>query len=478
MPAHCRDESGGGFTVSTESTGNDEWRARIALVGKENFEIEEMIRLGFLENTTAAASLKKEIAALAKARERLIEIEQEIGDLGDVEHQIDLIRQARIERVKREREFTKRSKALVSASKRRRDKLRRIYEPTFFGRGVSDRVRFAGGDNEKLSRSGLPLLGTFTDVAAWLGLKPAELQWLTYHREALTSEHYTRFEIPKRNGGTRVISSPKPALKSAQELILRQILDKLHYHPAATAFRPGLSIVHNAQRHVGSNVVVKIDLKDFFPSIHFDEVWRVFHQLGYNSGVATVLALLCTESPRAVMTLDGKQHFVALGPRSLPQGASTSPSLANLAAHVLDTRIAALASKTSWVYSRYADDLIFSSSSGDASPHRLLRVIGKIVAETGFTVNPSKTRVMRSPNRQTVTGLLVNESVKPTRQDVKRIRAFLHQCRTKGLDHMSAEIGKDAYHVARGHFAFIYMVSPSIALKMLAENPWLGEVKK
>jgi retron-type reverse transcriptase len=464
--------------VSTEEQNNPEWRARIQLVGKENFEIEEMIRLGFLENSGSAETLTKEISALAKAREKLIDIEAEIAGLGDIEHQLDLIRSARIERVKREREFTKQSKALISAAKQRKDKLRRVFEPTFFGRGVSGKVHFSGGDSAKIVKAGLPDLTTFVDIARWLELKPTQLQWLTYHREALNTEHYIRFEIPKRNGGARIISSPKPALKLAQGAILRGILDKLDYHTAATAFRPGLSIVDNAKRHIGANVVVKMDLKDFFPSIHFDVVRDIFARLGYNGGVATVLALLCTESPRAVMTLDGQTRFVALGPRSLPQGASTSPSLANQAAKFLDLRLTALGEKTAWVYSRYADDLIFSSRSEDASPHRLLRMVERIIRELGFTVNSSKTRVMRSPNRQTVTGLLVNETVKLTKRDSKRIRAFLHQCRTKGLDHMSAELGKDAFSVARGYFAYVHMVLPEAALKMLHDNPWLGEAQK
>lgn len=464
--------------MSTEKYNNPEWRARIQLVGKENFEIEEMIRLGFLENSGSAETLTKEISALAKAREKLVEIEAEIAGLADVEHQLDLIRSARIERVKREREFARQSKALIAAARQRKDKLRRVFEPTFFGRGVSGKVRFDGGDSAKIIKAGLPDLSTFVDIARWLELEPTQLQWLIYHREALNSEHYTRFEIPKRNGGVRIISSPKPALKLAQELILREILDKLEYHTAATAFRPGLSIVDNARRHIGSKVVVKMDLKDFFPSIHFDVVRDIFSRLGYNGGVATVLALLCTESPRAVMSLDGQTHYVALGPRSLPQGASTSPSLANQAAKFLDLRLTALGEKASWVYSRYADDLVFSSQSEDASPHRLLRAVERIIGELGFTVNSSKTRVMRSPNRQTVTGLLVNETVKLTRRDSKRIRAFLHQCRTKGLDRMSAELGKDAFHVARGYFAYVHMVSPETALKMLHDNPWLGEAKK
>jgi hypothetical protein len=122
--------------------------------------------------------------------------------------------------------------------------------------------------------------------------------------------------------------------------------------------------------------------------------------------------------------------------------------------------------------------LVFSTSANDASPHRLLRVVSKIITELGFDVNPSKTRVMRAPNRQTVTGLLVNETLKLTKKDSKRIRAFMHQCRTKGLATMSSELGKDAFNVARGYYSYVHMVNPTIAEKLLQENPWLVEVSR
>lgn len=478
MSPHRCDQFGGGLELSDVKLSNPEWRQRIKVVGKENFEIEEMVRLGFLENSSEAEKLVKEIAALAKAREQLIAVDEEIAGLGDVQKHLDSIRKARIERVKAEREFAKRVKALAVSARQRREKLRKIYEPSFFGRGVSSRVDFSNGDDAKVAERELPPLTTFVDLSRWLGVTPTALQWLTYHREALKSEHYSRFEIPKKSGGTRIISSPKPALKDAQNRILREILDKLEFHPASMAFRPEISIADNARLHRGANVVVKMDLKDFFPSIHFDRVRTIFRGVGYNSGVATILALLSTEAPRAKMTLDGNAHYVALGPRSLPQGASTSPSLANLAAKFLDVRLTALAEKTSWTYSRYADDLVFSTSAEDASPHRLIRIVSTIIREQGFEVNPSKTRVMRAPNLQTVTGLQVNEKVKLTNKDAKRIRAFLHQCRTKGVVAMSAELGKDAFNVARGYYAYVHMVDPAAAEKMLRENPWLAKGKK
>ena len=109
-------------------------------------------------------------------------------------------------------------------------------------------------------------------------------------------------------------------------------------------------------------VLVNLDLADFFPNIIFVRVRAVFQRLGYSGAVATLLALLCTECPRREVRYDGKTYFVATSPRGLPQGACTSPALANQVARRLDRRLAGLARKLNLVYTRYADDLTFSSA--------------------------------------------------------------------------------------------------------------------
>jgi len=97
----------------------------------------------------------------------------------------------------------------------------------------------------------------------------------------------------------------------------------------------------------------------------------------------------------------------------------------------------------------------------------------RVCSEEGFTVNRRKTHIMRGPNRQLVTGLMVNDGVRLTRKDLRRIRAFLHRCETNGLDTVSAELGKDARAVAHGYFAYVYMVTPSAAMKLLEKHPWI-----
>ena len=139
----------------------------------------------------------------------------------------------------------------------------------------------------------------------------------------------------------------------------------------------------------------------------------------------------------------------------------------------LDRRIHGYATKSGWVYTRYADDLIFSTNQETVSAHRLIRGTSGVIQDEGFAVNETKTRVMRAPNRQTVTGLLVNHSVGLTRKDLRQIRAFLHRCSSHGLETVSAEIGKDAESVARGHLSYVRMVSEPTFDKLVAKHTWL-----
>lgn len=458
------------------------WREKVKILGKRGFENEEMLRLGFIDQAAlerlAASGVTKAqydeaTESVRNLRRELKDLERQISSLQDVERAIAVIRSRRIERVRAEREARKARREQELITRRAEESRRKREEPIFFGRGVSNRVKFTGCETERLTALGIPQLETFMELSAALSLEPEQLQWLVYERGASTVDHYTRFEIPKRSGGSRLISSPKPALRAAQEWVRNSILARLPVHSAAMAFRPGISIVDNARAHSDSRVVVRIDLKDFFPSITFPRVRGYFESLGYNSGISTVFALLCTDSPRVQLNVDGVRSIVSVGQRGLPQGACTSPDLANLIAGHLDRRLAGLVTRTGWTYTRYADDLVFSSNEVEASPHRLLRAVTNIAGDEGFTVNEEKTRIMRSPNRQAVTGLVVNEGVRMSRRDLRRIRAFLHQCETQGIEAVSQRIGKSAQAVARGHYAYIDMVSPAAAARVREKHPWI-----
>lgn len=304
------------------------------------------------------------------------------------------------------------------------------------GVGVSGGLQDTESDDGKLLAAGLPLLRTANDVARLLDVSLPTLRWLTYHRATATLVHYHRFSFAKKSGGRRHISAPKPQLKRAQQWvfanILQRVADAEHLSPAAHGFVATRNVVSNALPHVGRAVVVNLDLADFFPSISFVRVRGVFHSLGYSGAVSTVLALLCTEPPRVPVSVDGKRVHVAMGARQLPQGACTSPALTNLLCRRLDVRLSGVARGLGFSYTRYADDLTFSSSNTTDVATLLWRV-RSVVSDEGLTINEDKTRVMRRGSRQEVTGVVVNDRPAVARAEVRTLRAILHRAQREGL---------------------------------------------
>ncbi|TNE49929.1 MAG: RNA-directed DNA polymerase [Deltaproteobacteria bacterium] len=291
-------------------------------------------------------------------------------------------------------------------------------------------------DNREQRREAndIPSIETVDELATFLGLTIPELRWLSYHRNAEASPHYVQFSIPKADGSRRVISAPKPKLKACQTKIYHEILSLLPVHGAAHGFVPGRSIATHASLHAGGNIIVKMDIRHFFPTIVFPRVKGFFRKIGYPEQVATVMALLCTESPRQEMEHKGQVLHVALQERCLPQGAPTSPTLTNLMCVRLDRRVLGLARKLGWTYSRYADDLAFSWHQ-DSEPDlaQLLGCTKAIAGDEGFKIHPKKTQVMRAKSRQMVTGLVLNATggdepnhPRPVRRLVRQIRAAIH----------------------------------------------------
>ena len=264
-------------------------------------------------------------------------------------------------------------------------------------------------------------------------------------------------------------------MRIAQSWINLNILEKLTPSSYCYAFRPKTSILDNAEQHVKKKVIVKLDVRDFFPSITFNRVRGYFEYLGYNPGVATVLALLTTDAPRVRITIKGRSQIVAVGARSLPQGACTSPALANLIASRLDARLAGFIETLDgqWSYTRYADDLTFSTTDEEPPIGQLIATVGRIAKDENFEIKAEKTRIMRSPRRQSVTGLIVGDEVRIPKATIKKMRALFHNIETRGKDVVSEELGKDAINVARGYWAYLYMVSPTQANKYLIKHKWL-----
>lgn len=352
---------------------------------------------------------------------------------------------------------------------------RRDEDIVFLGRGVSGKLGDRRTNVEALQAAALPILSTPADVAQAMDLSIKTLRWLAFHSEAAEKIHYRQFEVPKKTGGTRLLSAPLDQIDAAQRWILERILGKLEPSADAHGFIAGRSTVTNAVPHLRSDVVVNVDLKDFFPSIHFPRVRGLFQSLGYSPAVATIFALLTTESPRRRVLYDGKPYWVACGPRGLPQGACTSPALSNMAARTLDKRLAAMSAKHGLRYTRYADDLTLSSPSGASREiGMLLARVRHIVQDEGFTVHPEKVHVQRAGGRQCVTGVVVNRGLAVPRDELRRLRAILHAAKKTGLEAQNRDNHADFRAHLRGKIAYVHMIDRARGEQLLRDLMSVG----
>lgn len=294
----------------------------------------------------------------------------------------------------------------------------------------------------------VPLLPTEVELAAALGLEPPTLEWfvdlkgLEAHAASAPLRHYHRRWLAKPAGGARLVEAPKGRTRDVQRWVLREILDLVPPHPSALGFRRGLGVRAAALPHVGREVVLSLDLEDFFASVSAARVVAIFAALGYPRAVARCLAGLCTTHvPHAVLRDQPRggdqaaewRQRARLRDRHLPTGAPTSPAVANLAAFGLDTRLAALATAAGGTYTRYADDLTFSGDGDFARGlQRFVPFVAEVAVEEGYRLNRAKSCIARRGARQEVLGLVVNERAALRRDQWDRLRAILHNCRVHG----------------------------------------------
>jgi RNA-directed DNA polymerase len=313
-------------------------------------------------------------------------------------------------------------------------------------------IRDLKTDAAQLQRYGLPVWATEDDVAAALGISVKRLRHYSIHRPRERVSHYVSFAIPKRSGGERIIMAPKTELKGLQRKLLELLVSKLPVSDKAHGFRKGRSIRSNAEPHVGRRVVVKLDLKDFFPSVHMGRVRGLLVSLGYAYPVAATLGVLMTESVRQPVMENGEVFHVPVGPRHCVQGAPTSPALCNAITLTLDHRLSGLATRLGFAYTRYADDMSFSGDD-DSSVMALISLAARIVRDEGFELRRDKTLIMRSGGPQRVTGVTVNRDLGMSRQERRKLRAALHRQSVNG--------GPDA--VLRGKLAYLRMLNAAQA---------------
>ena len=278
-------------------------------------------------------------------------------------------------------------------------------------------------------------------LAKWLGLLPEELAWFggSWRQDANTPSrlgHYGYRWVPKRSGSFRLIEIPKSRLREIQRHLLHNWLEHIPAHQAAHGFLKGRSCMTHAALHQNKAVVIRMDLQDFFSSIPASRVHALFSRLGCPASVARLLTGICTHrTPWRELNIRENRERIPFRQRQLlnsahlPQGAPTSPALANLCAFRLDLRLDSLAKAMNVTYSRYADDLVFSGEKAlMASAHRFHILVSAIAIEEGFSVNMRKTRTMSAGTRQQITGLVVNQFPNVPRKEYDRLKAVLHNC--------------------------------------------------
>jgi hypothetical protein len=321
----------------------------------------------------------------------------------------------------------------------------------------------------------IPRIESVGDLANWLGVDAAELRWfadlkgLTYKRIGPRLGHYHYRIVTKRFGSIRLIEAPKSRLKDLQRQILLWILEKVPPHPAVHGFVKGRSIRTFVVPHVGRKVVLRMDLRDFFPTFGGPRIQGLFRTLGYPEPVADLLGGICTNAtPRdvwdgSVTDLDpvclGAMRRLYARPH-LPQGAPTSPALANICCYRLDCRLSALAESAGAAFTRYADDLAFSGSEEfDKGAERFGWHVAAILLEEGFTVHHRKTRIMHQGVRQHLAGLTTNLRINVVRSDFDRLKAVLTNCVRSGSQSQNRERHPRFRSHLEGRVAFVEMIN-------------------
>ncbi len=365
------------------------------------------------------------------------------------------------------------------------------------GRGAvpSPRVvrRFTATTAMGRRRFGVPGIADAGALAERFELDAGQLLWLADPRglersaRAERLRNYRYHLVPRPGGPPRLVEAPKPRLKEVQRALLRDVLAHVPVHPAAHGFVPGRSVRSHAALHTGRRVVLGLDLRDFFAGIAAGRVFGTFRACGYPEEVAHLLTALCTNRvPHAVWAAappppPAAVHAHALLGRRLaaphlPQGAPTSPALANLAAHRLDRRLSGLASRFGATYSRYADDLTFSGDAELARSAEHFRAHAEaIVRDEGFLVHPGKRRLTTRAGAQRVCGVSVNAHPNLPRAEWDALRAQLHRLRLDGPPAPGEHPGPDLRAHLLGRIAWAGHLDPARGAKLrraFDEVPW------
>ncbi len=317
------------------------------------------------------------------------------------------------------------------------------------------------------------------DLAGWLGIARRTLLWLSNGDTTLRQEHYVYRWIRKRTG-MRLIESPKPLLKKVQRQILHELLCDIPASTHAHGFIKKRDVKTFTAEHVGQPLILKMDLRNFFPSVGAGRIFRLYSRLGYPTEVARVLTGLCTTATPSTAfqslqqsSVQGQRLREVYATGHLPQGAPTSPALANFCAYKLDQRLAGLAAKLNGRFSRYADDLLFSFDDTIARNRqaknwvrRLANQVAVIAIEEGFDVNFRKTRVMSKSQRQLSAGIVLNQKQNLPRQKYDCLKAIIHNCLVHGPTTQNRACQTNFQDHLSGQIAWFEQINPAKGAKL------------
>ena len=441
-----------------EENKRSDYRRQVTKMGKKEFTLQKMLEFGFWpsdlptpyekqknetqEDFLKREALKKELDKIRleitdvekqykKASHSLRGLQKEYGDIWDYdklhkEVSQEIMRESIKRRKERKelREEEKRKKSLAW-DKHKSENI------VFIGKGYSGGLCDKNTSVEKLTLLGLPIIETDRQLAEFLNIDYKTLRFLVFHRDVVTTDHYHRYTIPKRNGSERVIAAPKPILKQSQRIILSSILNKIPLDESAHGFVKGKSVVTGSKCHNTSpHLLITTDIKDFFPTITFERVRGMFKSIGYSGYIASLLAMICTYCERSEIEINGKIKYVATTSRILPQGSPASPMITNIICRKLDKHLCDLVKEYDATYSRYADDMSFAFHDDRifAKAGKFLHDAALIVENEGFEIHPDKTHFSRASTRQCVTGVVINsDEIGVTREWSRRMRACVHR---------------------------------------------------
>ena len=302
----------------------------------------------------------------------------------------------------------------------------------------------------KRKESFLDLLNEVKKFMEGENATPFSLSFFTQYANPKFCEYdrYYIFKIKKKSGGERTIMAPYDTFGELLRYFNVVLQTLFTPHTNAMGFVPGKSIATGAQMHIGKNYVYNIDLKDFFHSFERKRVKWMFTQAPFNLSepLAFLLASLCTHP----IEIEGQTRII------LPQGAPTSPTLTNILCYSLDKKLSGLAKRFGAAYSRYADDITFSSNKSIFKKEAFLSELQRIITSQGLTINEKKTRLQEKEYRQEVTGLIVNEKVNTYRCYVKQLRMWLHYIETYGYK-KAEELFKKDYVKEKGERSWVHM---------------------